>query len=574
MSVNLDKLSAYQARTFVPKGANLTDVKEVLAFYAKLEERVIASAKELEKWLLDRSELEAAISQAGSILYIRMTCQTDDKEIAAAYTQFIETVSPAIKPVNDRLNHKYLALAKQFPLDKNRYEVHDRAIRMDVDLYVEANVALQTKVELLSQDYQTVSGAMTVNFEGKEQTLPAMGKYLLETDRALREKAWRAMAERRLKDKDKFESIFGELFALRNSIARNAGAKNFTEYQFKSYHRFDYTPDDCKRYHETVEQFIVPLNGMIAQKRREEMKLKNLRPWDGAVDPLGRKPLKPFDKAEQLIAGTQTIFNKVDPQLGREFQEMQDLHLLDLANRKGKAPGGYQNTLSEARKPFIFMNAVGVDDDIRTLLHEGGHAFHAMAAAADPLLDYRHAPMEFCEVASMAMELIGGRYINTFYSEADTKRSNREHLEGIIHVLAWVANIDAFQHWLYEHPQHSADERRQAWLGFYEQFGGKFIDWTDLTEVKAYLWHRQLHIFEVPFYYIEYGIAQLGALQVWQNAKKDPKKALADYRRGLALGGSRPLPELYKAAGIKFDFSEGIIRPLMEAVTEEWQKLV
>jgi oligoendopeptidase F len=291
------------------------------------------------------------------------------------------------------------------------------------------------------------------------------------------------------------------------------------------------------------------------------------------VDASGEKPLTPFKDVSELIRSTGSIFNKLDPDLGLQFKQMNDLGLLDLASRKGKAPGGYQNTLSEARKPFIFMNAVGIDDDVRTLLHEAGHAFHALACSSEPIVDYRSAPMEFCEVASMAMELLGGEYLNEFYNPQDLQRSNREHLEGIIQTLAWVANIDAFQHWLYEHPKHSADERRQAWERLYEQFGGKFIDWSGLDEIKNYLWHRQLHIFEVPFYYIEYGIAQLGALQVWRNARRDPKKALADYKKGLWLGGSRPVGELYQAAGISFDFSEGIIKPLVEAVEREWERL-
>jgi len=299
-----------------------------------------------------------------------------------------------------------------------------------------------------------------------------------------------------------------------------------------------------------------------------------LRPWDTAVDSLGQKPLAPFKDADELIKATGSIFNKLDRDFGLQFQEMNALGLLDLASRKGKAPGGYQNTLSEARKPFIFMNAVGIDDDVRTLLHESGHAFHALACSDEPILDYRHAPMEFCEVASMAMELLGGKYLSEFYDPPDLKRSNREHLEGIIQTLAWVANIDAFQHWLYEHPQHSAQQRRLAWDGLYEQFGGKFIDWEELAEIKGFLWHRQLHIFEVPFYYIEYGIAQLGALQVWLNARRDPSKALSEYKNGLALGGARPVKELYRAAGISFDFSEAIIKPLVEAVTEEWEKLI
>lgn len=571
--MDLAQLAPYQKRTFVPQGADLTDAATVVGLYGQLEKRPVNGEKDLEQWLLDRSELDAALSQAGSILYIRMTCNTADQNIAGAYTKFIQTVPPAVQPVNDRLNRRYVGMAQQFRLNAKRYEVYDRTVKIDIELFRDKNVPLQTQVALLSQEYQTVCGAMTVQFEGEERTLPQMGKYLLENDRSLRERAWRATAERRLKDKAKLEDLFGQMFKLRTQISANAGCRNFTEYQFKAYHRFDYTPADCKRYHESIEQFVVPLNAKVLERRKKEMKLKTLRPWDAAVDPLGRAALKPFAQVKELIDGSQKIFDRLDPTLGKQFKEMNVLGLLDLGSRKGKAPGGYQNTLNEARKPFIFMNAVGVDDDVRTLLHEGGHAFHALACAEDALVDYRHGPMEFCEVASMAMELLGGEHINVFYGEEQTKRSNREHLEGIIQVLAWVANIDAFQHWLYEHPNHSPQERCQAWLGFYEQFGGQFIDWTDLNDVRAYLWHRQLHIFEVPFYYIEYGIAQLGALQVWMNARQDPAKALADYRKGLALGGSRPLPELYKTAGIKFDFSAGIIKPLVEAVAEELEKL-
>ena len=571
--MDLTQLPVYQRRIFIPENVDLTDVSIVVRLYEKLEARSICSAVDLEQWLLERSELDAALSQAGSILYIRMTCQTDDPKIAKAYTEFVQTIPPAIKPINDRLNHQYVRFAKQFPLDAKRYQVYDRAVKTDIELFFEKNVELQTKVDLLSQEYQTISGAMTVMFDGREHTIPEMGKYLLETDRSLRERAWRASAQRRIKDKDKMEEIFESMFELRNSIARNAGFSNFTEYQFKAYHRFDYSPGDCKKYHETVEKMIVPLNGKILSKRREQMRLTSLRPWDTAVDASGEEPLDPFKDAQELIKGAGAIFNKLDPDFGRQFQEMNNFGLLDLASRKGKAPGGYQNTLSEARKPFIFMNAVGIDDDVRTLLHEGGHAFHALACADEAIVDYRSAPMEFCEVASMSMELLGGEYLSEFYNPKDLKRSNREHLEGIIQTLAWVANIDAFQHWLYEHPQHSSDERRQAWVSLYEQFGGKFIDWSDLTEIQSYLWHRQLHIFEVPFYYIEYGIAQLGALQVWLNARRNPKKALADYKNGLALGGSRPVGELYRAAGISFDFSESIIKPLVEAVSEEWEKL-
>jgi oligoendopeptidase F len=415
---------------------------------------------------------------------------------------------------------------------------------------------------------------MMVNFEGKERTLPEMSKYLLEPDRSIREKAWRATAERRLKDCQKLEEIFDNMLELRNTVAKNAGFANFRDYQFKAYHRFDYTPQDCKKYHRVMENYMVPLLKEITALRCKQMKLDKVRPWDISVDPLNLPPLKPFGTVDELILKTLTVFQNTDPELGQQFNEMKEMGLLDLASRKGKAPGGYQSTLSESRKPFIFMNAVGLERDVRTLLHEGGHAFHALACANDPLVEYRHAPMEFSEVASMAMELLAGEQIDVFYSPQDSRRSKREHLEDILEVLVWVANIDAFQHWIYENPKHTAEERRQMWVALHKRFGGDLVDWSGLEGIREYIWHRQLHIFEVPFYYIEYGIAQLGALQIWRQAKTNPKQALANYRSGLKLGGSRPLPELYQAAGIEFDFSERTIAPLVELVKKEWEGLL
>ncbi|VAX37391.1 Oligoendopeptidase F [hydrothermal vent metagenome] len=566
---SLSKLPHYQKRQFISENIDLTSVETVKKFYTELIKINITSTEQFEQWLLHRSELEAALDQTGSILYIEMTCQTDDTEKADAYKNFIEIISPVTKPLNDQLNQQYFKALEQFPLDEQHYAVLTRATKADIELFVEKNVELQTKVELLSQEYQTICGGMTVEFDGQERTLPEMGKFLLEPDRNLRERAWKASAARRLKEKDKLDDIFDRMLHLRHTIAQNADCQNFCEYKFRSLQRFDYTPEQCKEYHTTVEQIVLPLWKEILKKRQHNMKLDYLKPWDTAVDPLGREPLKPFEKVSELINGCQKIFNHVDPQLGAQFQEMQDLGVLDLESRKGKAPGGYQSTLNESRKPFIFMNAVGVDSDINTLLHEGGHAFHALACAHDSLLDYRHGPMEFCEVASMGMELLAGEYLSEFYNKEDAQRSRMDHLEDALSVLVWVATIDAFQHWIYENPKHTASDRKKAWLDIHNRFSTGCINWGGQEEEHAYLWHRQLHIFEVPFYYIEYGIAQLGALQLWFNAKKDWDTALGQYRQALALGGSKPLPKLFETAGLQFDFSEKTIKPIVEAVKKE-----
>ena len=568
-SLEFDRIQPYQDRRFVPEDADLLDVVTVKGLYRQLIDRPVSGTPGFEQWIQDRSELEAALDQAGSIVYIRMTCQTDDQQRAEAYTHFIETISPAVQPLDDRLNNRFLELLDSYPLDEERYSVYIRDVRTQIELFKPENVELQKQVSLLSQEYQRICGAMTVEFDGREQTLPQMSKYQLELDRDLRERAWRAVSERRAQDSDALEDLFDKMLAIRHQIARNAGFPNFMEYKFKSLHRFDYTPDDCKQYHATVEKLVVPYWRQISERRRETMQLERLRPWDGAVDPQGRPPLKPFSEVADLISGCERVFARVDPEFGEQFAAMSRDGLLDLASRKGKAPGGYQSSLDEARRPFVFMNAVGVNGDVFTLLHEGGHSFHTLACRHDPLIDYRHGPMEFNEVASMAMELMGAEHLDEFYSPEDKERARTSHFEDVVYILPWVALIDAFQHWIYENPGHSRAERRSKWVELFRRFNGGGADWSGLEAVEAVLWHRQLHIFEVPFYYIEYGIAQLGALQVWRNARQDGPRAVQAYKDGLAAGGALPVTDIYSRAGIKFCFTEDIIAPLMDAVREE-----
>ena len=571
--MDLAKTPSYQPRRFVPEGIDLTDVDKVVRLYQKLNDRDISSAQDLEAFLLDRSELDGVFDQQKSILYIGMTCQTDDSSRAEAYRKFIETVMPAVEPLTDQLDRKYLDANRQFPLDAKRYEVYSRAVHADVELFRQQNVPLRTQEKLLSQEYQKICAAMTVSFQGKEYTLPQMRKFLEKPDRSLRQSAWQACAARRLKDANRMEEVFDKMLSLRRQIAANADCDNYRDYIFRAYHRFDYTAADCKDYHRAVENLVVPLLREILAHRAQQMNLSKLRPWDLEVDSKGQPPLEPFDRVDRFISGISEVFDRIDPQLSGQFGEMIRLGLLDLDSRKGKAPGGYQVTLNEARKPFIFMNAVGINSDLRTLLHEAGHAFHALACADDPLLAYRHSPIEFCEVASMSMELLAGPHLSVFYNQQQARRSGRDQLEGIIQVLAWIATIDAFQHWLYENPDHTGQDRCRAWRKIHNTFGGQLVDWSGLEQQHEYLWHKQLHIFQYPFYYIEYAIAQLGALGLWQQSRKDKCAALANYRKALALGGSKSLPELFLAAGLKFDFSENAIAPLIDAVAEQWAKL-
>ena len=567
-------LPLHSPRKFVPAKIELGNWAQVEPLFNQLETRIAEArnAGELERWLLDWGELSAALDEEGSKRYIAMTCHTDNPEAEKAYLHFVEQIEPATKPRQFKLEQLYLAHSARASLSKERYEVFDRHTQVHVDLFRDENVPLETEEARLTQQYQKLSGSLTVQFRGEEKTLVQMGRYLEEPDRSLREEAWTLVAKRRLQEVEKFEENFDQLLKLREQIAKNAGFSNYRDYTFKARSRFDYGPEDCVAFHDAIEKHVMPMLRELQAERRELLGLPALRPWDLSVDPRNLPALRPFEQVEAMVDRTQEIFNRLDPELSSGFRLLSDHKLIDLANRKGKAPGGYQSTLSESRLPFIFMNAVGVQRDVETILHEAGHAFHALATRGEDLYAYRHAPIEFCEVASMSMELLGNEFIEMFYDQVDANRARRDHLEGIIEIFPWIATVDAFQHWLYTHPRHSRDERKAAWLGLMDRFGGD-VDWRGFEDVRSYLWHRQLHIFIHPFYYIEYGIAQLGALQVWANSKRDKPGTLQKYRSSLALGGSRPLPELFEAAGCKFDFSAGTVEPLVALIRAELASL-
>jgi len=563
-------MPAYRPRRFVPVKVDLGEWAQIAPLFDRLETEApqCKTQPDLERWLVDWSELSAALDEESSRRYIAMTCHTANAEAEKAYLHFVEQVEPQLKPRQFKLAETYLAHPCRPHLPKARYEVFDRDTRVHVELFRPQNVPLETEESRLGQQYQKLSGSLTVQFRGEEKTLVQMARYLEEPDRAVRQEAWELVANRRLQEAEKFEEFFDRLVKLREQIAANAGFANYLQYAFKARYRFDYTAEDCRRFHDAIEQEVMPVLRELQAQRRQQLKVPALRPWDLAVDPLNRPPLRPFETVEQMVSKTQKIFDHLDSALSGEFRTMQDLRLLDLANRKGKAPGGYQSTLNEARLPFIFMNAVGLQRDVETILHEAGHAFHALATRDEDLYPYRHAPIEFCEVASMSMELLGNEFLEEFYTPAEANRARRKHLEGIVEIFPWIATVDAFQHWIYSHPGHSRAERTAAWLGLMDRFGGD-VDWSGCREPRANLWHRQLHIFLHPFYYVEYGIAQLGALQVWANSKREKAQALNAYRRALALGGSRPLPELFAAAGCPFDFGVKTVKPLLGMVRGE-----
>ena len=565
-----EKISIHTTRQFVPTDLNTGDWTELAPLFEQLEKQLSAAtnAEQLEQVILNWEELSAAIAEESSKRYIAMTCQTNDKTAEQDYLDFVEKIEPEEKQCSFRLAKALSDHPHRDSLPPRRYEVFTRDSALEVELFRPENVALETETTKLGQQYQKLIGGLAVQFDGEERTLVQMGRYLEETNRARRQEAWELVANRRLEEAETIDGQLDSLAKRRNQMSANAGFPNYRDFAHRRKGRFDYTPDDCLAFHDAIEQEMVPLLRELHDERQTTLGIESVRPWDTATDPQGHSPLKPFEEVSQLIHHTQAIFDQLDGELASWFQAMQDLDLLDLANRKGKAPGGYQDSLAEARLPFIFMNAVGVQRDVETLLHEAGHAFHTMASQKESLHSYRHAPIEFCEVASMAMELLGGEYLGEFYNTEEVRRARIAHLEGIVFVFPWIATIDAFQHWLYLNPGHSTAERDDAWDSLMERFGGS-IDWSGHERARAKLWHRQLHIFLHPFYYVEYGIAQLGALQVWANSKQDRTQALADYKAALALGGSRPLPELFKRCNTRLDFSRKTVAPMADLLRKE-----
>ena len=564
--------AAPTAFRFIPATLDATQWSQLEPLYQKLLDRTLKCANCLEGLILDRSELDAAAAEAEANLYIAMTCHTDDAAIKARFLKFVEEVDPNLKRVGFDLDRKIVESPHASALDQARYGTLLRSLKQEVKLFRAENVPLQTEVTKLDQQYSEINGAMTVQFDGTERTLPQMARFLEETDRARREASWRVVAERRLQDVTRIDAIYDEMLQLRAKMAANAGYPNFRDFQHDRLQRFDYTPAHCAAFHEAVEKTCVPLARRMHERRAKALGLTALRPWDLKVDVKGRSPLRPFEGADQMVERTSKVYHRMDSELAQMFDSMRGGGCLDLDSRKGKAPGGYQYQRQLSRVPFIFMNAAGMHRDLTTMVHEAGHAFHSLLSKDDPILAYRGSPMEFAEVASMSQELLTLPYLEEFFSTADAERARRELLEGVISMLPWIAQIDAFQHWVYLHPGHSSAERTKAWLDLDARFGGS-LDWSGIEGSRAHMWQRQLHLFGMPFYYIEYGIAQLGSLQLWLASKKSEKDALAAYKRALTLGGSKPLPELFAAAGLRFDFGPATVQSLMDAVGAELDRL-
>ncbi len=561
-------------RHFVKPDFKITTWENLKTYFDNLLQRPTTNIDELKQLLLDGSELGAVISEDMAWRYIKMTCDTANTELRDRFNDFVQNIEPNLASVTNELNLKINNCTFKSQLTQNGYDIYLRNLQNSINLFREENIPLNTQLQELEQQYGEISGAQSITYNGEKLTMQKASTYLKDLNRAVREEVYHLTQNRREEDEEKFNTLFNKLIALRNKVALNAGFKDYRDFKHQSLARFDYKVSDCLSFHESVKQHAVPLLNNLHAKRKSKLKLDDYKPWDTSVDEEGLLPLKPFANAQELISKTIGCFNKIDTYFGDCISKMNEMKRLDLESRLGKAPGGYQYPLYETEVPFIFMNSVGLLRDLTTMVHEGGHAIHSFLYEELELVDFKSPPSEVAELASMSMELISMEHWQDFFSDAsELKRAKKQQLESVIDTLPWIAAVDKFQHWIYTNPNHITDERNAEWIKIMNDFGCNVINHKGLEKNLQRKWQVQLHLFEVPFYYIEYGFAQLGAIAMWRQYKQNPKQAIANYKKALSLGYTKTIPQIFEAAGIKFDFSANYIKELMDFVSAEYSAL-
>lgn len=574
MQTNTIKLPTKKERIFLPNELVIDSWEKLKVFFDDLKNRNIGNVSDLENWLRDRSELEAVLEEDMAWRYIKMNIDTTDVELAESFNFFIAEIEPNVAPYTNEFNIKLVNSPFINDLNAEKYYIYLRGIKKQIKIFRQENIELNTKLQSESQKYGAISANMTIEYDGKELTLQQASNYLKNTDRKIREEVFQLMNEARFKSEHELNELYSTLIKLRNKLAKNAGFENYRDYMFAELGRFDYEVKDCFNFHEAIEKEVVPITNSFDGEKKRLLGLEMLKPWDTSVDPTGKPALKPFDGGEELINKTITCFNNIKPFFGECLSIMKELRYIDLDSKKGKAPGGFNYPLHEIGVPFIYMNSVGSQRDLVTMVHEGGHAIHSFLTRDLELTGFKDTPSEVAELASMSMELLSMDYWNEFYTNPEElKRAKKEQLEKALETLPWVASIDKFQHWVYENPNHNVEERYVKWNEIMKAFGSNQVDWTGNEKSLSSLWQKQLHLFEVPFYYIEYGMAQLGAIAVWRNYKQHPEKAIEQYIGALKLGYTKSIKDIYKTAGIEFNFSQAYVKELVDFVKDELKKI-
>jgi oligoendopeptidase F len=561
-------------RQFLPQNLLIEAWTTLEPFFEDLKNRPINSVNDLEKWLQDRSELEAVLEEDAAWRYIRMNIDTTKPELAEAFNFFIAEIQPKTAPYDDGFNKKLIENAFLKNLDHEKYFIYLRSVKKEIEIFREKNIPIITELQQEEQKYGTICGKMTVVIDGEEMTLPKAARLLKDPDRVKRQNAFNTISQRRLEDKKVLDNLFDHLVDLRHQVAINADFENYRDYKFSALGRFDYSVSDCHDFHQSIASHIVPLSAKLDIERKDALNLEVLKPWDKDADVTGKPALRPFDAGEELMDKSIECFNRINPAFGEYLQIMKNMKYVDLDSKKGKAPGGFNYPLYEIGVPFIYMNSVGTHRDLVTMMHEGGHAIHSFLSRDLELTAFKNVPSEVAELASMSMELISMDHWDIFYTnEVDLNRAKKEQLEQVISTLPWIAAIDKFQHWIYLNPKHTAEQRDDKWDEIYIEFSGSIVNWSGQENIRRNIWQKQLHLYEVPFYYIEYGFAQLGAIAVWRNYRNNPNDALKKFTDALKLGYTKPIGEIYRTAGIKFDFSSEYVSDLAGFVLDEYRKI-
>ena len=561
-------------RQFLNEDLNIQSWEDLKSYFDDLLAREIDSKEKFERWLNDRSELDAVLEEDLAWRYIRMSIETNNEELASAYTFFVTKIQPELAPLDDALNRKFMDSPFRHDYTDSAYQIYFRSIETQVNLFQEKNVPIEAELNELAQKYGAISAAQSIDYLGETMTMQKASQLLKEQDEAVRRTVFDKMVERRRVDTDSLDELYTQLVTKRHALALNAGFDNFRDYKFQALGRFDYAKEDCFAFHHAIKTHIVPLVKDIQAKKLALTGEAKFKPWNTEVDPEGKAPLKPFETGKEMLDGCVQMLGNLNPYFADCLKTMEEMGHLDLDSKAGKAPGGYNYPLYEIGVPFIFMNAVGAQRELVTMVHEAGHAVHSFLSRDLSLTGFKNLPSEVAELASMSMELLSMKEWGHFYANADElNRAKREQLEGVLKVLPWIAQIDAFQHWVYEHPTHTVAERHAHWSSLSKDFGTGLTDWTGYEDQIATSWQRQLHLFEVPFYYIEYGIAQLGALGVWMNSLTDFESGLTAYQEALKLGYTKSIPEIYETAKVPFDFSSERLKSLAAFIQLELKNL-
>lgn len=561
-------------RKFLDQHLIIDSWNKLEPYFEDLINRNIESKADFSKWLEDNSELEAVLEEDLAWRYIKMTIDTRDEALAKSYSFFVNEIQPNIAPYDDRLNKKLIEspFVAEFENDP-AYNIIFKKVRTSIELYREENIAIQAKLAEESQEYGSLAAAQTIMHEGKKITMQQAALFLKNTDEEIRKTVFEKIAERRRVDYNAFDELMDSLIEKRHQLAINAGFDNYRDYKMKEMGRFDYSVEDCKNFHASIKSEIVPLVKTMQKERLAKLNKPAFKPWDLEVDPDGKEPLKPFTNGNEMLEKTISMFANIDPYFADCIKTMSEMNHLDLESKDGKSPGGYNYPLYEIGVPFIFMNSVGSQRDLVTMVHEGGHAVHSFLSRDLSLTGFKNLPSEVAELASMSMELLSMPEWRSCYNEEDFLRAKKDQLESVIKILPWIAQVDEFQHWIYTNPNHKRLERREFWNQLNTEYGTGLTDWSGYEDIIATSWQRQLHIFEVPFYYIEYGIAQLGALGVWKNSLENKGLAIEKYKNALRLAYTKPIPEIYETAGVQFDFSRQNLSQLADFVGSELKKL-